>query len=260
MTLPADIVKAYLDPLVGFAGERVHTRGFVHLLTTFGVGKTYQTLTVRFLLVEANTSYNVLIGRRTLNGLGAIVSTPHMATKFPLDQGDIITIKAEPKIAWECYAQSLRLNLYTVKRTDLLAATFSTVFEIFETSIDEECNRAETIFAKLEIFKCFNMESKYEDDSKDEIQVDLDLRAEFEENRPTFDELVVLVQLGQQPNQCTKIRRVTNKLLKNEIERVIIANDDLFAWSPAHMPGIDPDFICHKLAILPQAKLAAQRK
>jgi len=78
-----DIVKSYLDSLLGFAGERVHTRDFVDLLTTFEVGRNCRTLTVRFLLVEVDMSYNVLIGRRTLNALGAIVSTQHMAIKFP---------------------------------------------------------------------------------------------------------------------------------------------------------------------------------
>jgi len=83
LNLPLEMVKSYPDPLVRFVGERVHTRGFMDLLTTFGSGRTHRTLTVRYLLVEANMSYNVLIGRSTLNTLGAIVYTPHMAMKFP---------------------------------------------------------------------------------------------------------------------------------------------------------------------------------
>jgi len=105
-----DMIKSYPEPLLKFAGETEHTRGFVDLLTTFGDGRTHRILTVRFLLVEVDTSYNVLIGRRILNALGAIVSTPHMAMKFPSEQVDIISVKAEPKTARECYAQSLRVN------------------------------------------------------------------------------------------------------------------------------------------------------
>jgi len=48
--------------------------------------------------------------------------------------------------------------------------------------------------------------------------------------------------------------------VRAEIERVLTTNADLFAWSPVDMPGIDLDFMCHKLALLPQAKLIAQRK
>jgi len=169
---------------------------------------------VRFLLVEADTSYNVLIGQRTLNALRAIVSTPHS------------------------------------KGTSSSAATPLNI-EISEANIKEECNKVETTFMQSEILQCFNIETEHEEESEDEIQMDLDPRAEFEENRPTFDELVVLVQLGQQSNQCTKVGRITNRLLKNDIEHVIVTNADLFAWSPADVPRIDPDFMCHKLAILP---------
>ena len=35
---------------------------------------------------------------------------------------------------------------------------------------------------------------------------------------------------------------------------MIVANVDLFTWNPSDMPNINPDFMCHKLVILPQAK------
>jgi len=85
------------------------------LLTTFGVGQAYRTLTVRYILVDADTSYNVLIGRRTLNQLEAIVSTSHMAMKFPAPNGTIITVKVDPNEARQCYMQSLKVNPYSLK-------------------------------------------------------------------------------------------------------------------------------------------------
>jgi len=117
------MVKSYPDPnlLVGFAGKRVHTKGFVDLLTTFDYGRTHRTLTVMYLFVEADMSYNVLIGRRTLNAL--IVSTLPMAMNFPSEQGDIIIVKAKLEKARECYAQSLRVNIYTVRGTSSPPAT-----------------------------------------------------------------------------------------------------------------------------------------
>jgi len=42
--------------------------------------------------------------------------------------------------------------------------------------------------------------------------------------------------------------------LINEVERVLVCNVNLFTWRPDDMLGIDPDFRCHKLVILPQAK------
>ena len=58
---------------------------------------------MRYLLVEANTSYNVLLGRPCLNAFGAIVSTPHLAMKFPADKGGICTVHADQQIVRECY-------------------------------------------------------------------------------------------------------------------------------------------------------------
>lgn len=48
--------------------------------------------------------------------------------------------------------------------------------------------------------------------------------------------------------------------VRNEIENVLLVNADLFAWEPSDMPGIDPEFLCHKLAICPEANPVAQRK
>jgi len=70
----------------------VYTKGYVTLLTTFGTSMTYQTLIVRYILVEADTSYNAFINHRTLK-LGVIISIPHMAIKFPSKDGTIITRK-----------------------------------------------------------------------------------------------------------------------------------------------------------------------
>jgi len=57
-----------------------------------------------------------------------------------------------------------------------------------------------------------------------------------------------------------RIGLASSREIRKELERVLLANADLFAWSPADMPGINPDFMCHRLALLPQAKLVAQGK
>ena len=76
-----DTIQPHYGPLLGFVRERVETRFYVDLMTTFGHGKLSQRFTVRYLIVEADTSYFALIGRKTLNELGAIVSTPHHTSR-----------------------------------------------------------------------------------------------------------------------------------------------------------------------------------
>jgi len=72
-----------------------------------------KTIRVRYLLVDAESSHNILLGRSSLNKLGAIVSTPHLAMKFPSDSKsrskNVVTLHSYQKTARECYAASLRI-------------------------------------------------------------------------------------------------------------------------------------------------------
>ncbi|XP_017420171.1 uncharacterized protein LOC108330176 [Vigna angularis] len=95
MDISEDLIVPYNEQIVGFAGERVDTRGYVDLRTRLGTGRHSEEKRVRYLLVEANTSYNVLLGRPCLNAFGAIVSTPHLSMKYPSDRGTICTVRAD---------------------------------------------------------------------------------------------------------------------------------------------------------------------
>ena len=66
-------------------------------MTTFGQGKLSNSFTIMYLIIDANTSYFALIGRKMLNELGAIVSIPHLKIKFPSLTGEIVTVKADQK-------------------------------------------------------------------------------------------------------------------------------------------------------------------
>jgi len=101
----------YDEPIYGFSGEQVSTRGYTNLHTVFRDGPQTKTVPIRFLIVDAPTSYNVLLGRPSLNTLGAVVSTPHLAMKFPSPSGDILTIHCDQRLAHECYMASLHPQL-----------------------------------------------------------------------------------------------------------------------------------------------------
>lgn len=93
--LSEDIIAQFNEQIVGFAEKRVDTWGYLDLRTRLGTGKEARVLRIRFLLVEANTSYNALLGRSCLNAFGAIVSTPHLAMKFPSNKGVICMMKVD---------------------------------------------------------------------------------------------------------------------------------------------------------------------
>jgi len=116
MNLSDDLIVPYNKQIVGFSGERVDTRGYLDLRTRIDSRKDGREVRVRFLLVEANTSYNVLLGRPCLNAFGAIVSTLHLAMKFPSDKGMICTVHADQQITRQCYAAGLRITPYSRPR------------------------------------------------------------------------------------------------------------------------------------------------
>jgi len=101
----------YDEPVYGFSGKQVSTRGYIDIHTVFREGTQTKTIPIRFLIVDAPTSYNVFLGRPSLNTLGAVVSTPHLAMKFPSPSGDILTIHCDQRLARECYMASLRPQL-----------------------------------------------------------------------------------------------------------------------------------------------------
>jgi len=47
---------------------------------------------------------------------------------------------------------------------------------------------------------------------------------------------------------------------RRQIAGVIERHLDAFAWSASDMPGIDPDFLCHRLAMDPQVRPVRQRR
>ena len=101
-------IQQYSKSIVGFLGERVHTKGYIDLFTKFGTGGMTRTINIRYLIIDAYTSYNILLGRPSLNTLGAVIFTYHLTMKFPSASGDIITMHVAQSTERGCYADSLK--------------------------------------------------------------------------------------------------------------------------------------------------------
>ncbi|XP_020225380.1 uncharacterized protein LOC109807270 [Cajanus cajan] len=108
MKILTDCLMPYAGTLVGFAGDQVMARGYADLETTFSQGDHMKTITVRYLVVNAQSSYSILVGRPTLNKLGAVVSTPHLKLKYPLPSGKVGVLCVDQEVARKCYEDSLR--------------------------------------------------------------------------------------------------------------------------------------------------------
>jgi len=70
---------------------------YVELRTTFSDESAARTITIRYIVVNASSIYNLLLGQPSLNRLGTIAFTVHMKIKLPYSEGEVITIKADEK-------------------------------------------------------------------------------------------------------------------------------------------------------------------
>jgi len=80
----------------------------LELRTTFTDGTASRTESIRYLVVNANSAYNILLGRPALNRLRAVPSTRHMKMKLPDLSGKVIVIKSDQEEARKCYENSLK--------------------------------------------------------------------------------------------------------------------------------------------------------
>ncbi|XP_022887470.1 uncharacterized protein LOC111403267 [Olea europaea var. sylvestris] len=78
------VVKTHLQ---GFGGGVIIPEGIVELLLTLGSGNAQVTEITPFQVVNTPKAYNIILGRPLLNKIQAIVSTFHLAMKFPTGHG-----------------------------------------------------------------------------------------------------------------------------------------------------------------------------
>jgi len=92
LQIPIDQLKPFDGVLVGFSGDQVEVKGYVDLRTTFKDKEDAKTVFIRYIVVNTPSSYNLLLGRPSLNKLRAVISTIHLKMKFPSEEGKVLTL------------------------------------------------------------------------------------------------------------------------------------------------------------------------
>ena len=90
------------SPLVSFNGDMVYPKGIMTLTITMGTHPRQLTRQLDFLVKDYPSSYNVIIGRPTLNRWKAATSTYCLKVKFPTDN-EVGEVKGDQILARECY-------------------------------------------------------------------------------------------------------------------------------------------------------------
>jgi len=138
-----NMLRPYTGCLYGFAGDQVEACGSLELRTTFTDGTASCTENIRYLVVNASSAYNMLLGRPTLNRLEAVPSTRHMKMKLPNLAGKVITIKSDQKEVKRCYENNLKTKRGVCMVTTRPPHT--------EEVAQPEVNCTETAWTKAEI-------------------------------------------------------------------------------------------------------------
>ena len=73
------------SPFVSFSGDKVYPKSIVTLTVTVEVYPKQLTCQLDFIVVDYPSSYNVIIGRLTLNDWKAAISTYCLKVKFPTE-------------------------------------------------------------------------------------------------------------------------------------------------------------------------------
>ncbi|XP_042441471.1 uncharacterized protein LOC122026831 [Zingiber officinale] len=72
-------------PLFGFTGNEVQPVGQIKLVISLGEEPLRRTRTTNFIVVDAPSAYNVILGRPALSEFRAVVSTFYHKIKFPVE-------------------------------------------------------------------------------------------------------------------------------------------------------------------------------
>ena len=90
------------SPFNSFSENKVYLKGIVTLTVTVSTYPQQIMKQLNFLVVDCPSSYNIIIGRPTLNRWKAATSTYCLKVKFPT-KNEVGVIKGDQVLACECY-------------------------------------------------------------------------------------------------------------------------------------------------------------
>ncbi|XP_072079129.1 uncharacterized protein [Arachis hypogaea] len=221
MKLSEKLIQPSSGELIGFSGERVPIMGHIWLKTTMGEIPMSKSIDIQYLIVDCYSPYNIIFGRPALNIFRAVVSTLHLCVKFPVQENKIATVYADHQEARQCYNASLKA--IPTKQ---------------EARPQVQAIRTSANTATL---------------------ADLDPREDLGERPRPMDNLQQ-VTLTADDKQYTYVGEALEGADRAKLIHILRKNADLFAWTPDDMPGINPEVICHKLAIDKTVRPVAQKK
>ena len=88
----------------------------------------------------------------------------------------------------------------------------------------------------------------------------MDVREREEQRGKPAEDLVPIPLHPKDPEKVTYVGASLPKELIEKLVKFMQDNNDVFAWTTADMPGLDPGLITHKLNVNPERKTVKQKK
>ncbi|XP_073154140.1 uncharacterized protein [Henckelia pumila] len=109
-------IEPVVTSLFGFTGHAIRPVGLVHLPLTLGKSNIRKIRIVSFIIVDAPSAYNVILGRHVMTTFMAIASALHQKIKFPVGN-EVGEVQGDQIIARKYYVEEVGIEQKVV-RTD----------------------------------------------------------------------------------------------------------------------------------------------
>ncbi|XP_025670159.1 uncharacterized protein [Arachis hypogaea] len=103
-------LQTHRNGVTGLGDNFLKPDGSIILPLTIGTGSQRKTILSEFVVLKNSTAYNVILGRKTINDLSAVIFTKYLLMKFTAEDGSVGTIHGDRETAVEYDNISLALR------------------------------------------------------------------------------------------------------------------------------------------------------
>ncbi|XP_025678429.1 uncharacterized protein [Arachis hypogaea] len=103
-------LQTYRNSVTRLGDNFLKPDGSIILPLTIGTGSQRKTIMSEFVVLKNSTAYNVILGRKTINDLSAVIFTKYLLMKFTAEDGFVGTIHEDRETAVEYDNISLALR------------------------------------------------------------------------------------------------------------------------------------------------------
>jgi len=197
-----------------------------------------------------------------------------MKMKLPDLSGKVIVIKSDQEEARKCYENSLKTKrgMVMVIERPLVSGPATELGPIEEAmpaestpddALPTEAMPVDEVCTKGRRYGALPIEGESEEATPEEATpmeedpINESRLASVQRDQPQSEDNAVESQIG---GKAFKLGRHLSQEERREVTAVILRHLDAFAWTAADMPGIDPDFLSHRLTMDTEARPVRQRR